>query len=71
VKKTYYVLWQYIANFNSSPWEIRAESPEAAAKQVVSGFRDDFAQKGRVLVFDQPPVHTYEGKVAEQRRKAG
>ena len=64
--KTYYVLWQYIANFNSTPWERQANSPEEAAQKVVSGFSPGFAEKGRVLVFDTPPVHTYDGKVAQE-----
>ncbi len=63
--KTYYVLWQYIANFNSEPWEIRAESPEQAAEKLRSNFRPEFSEKGRVLVFDQPPAYIWDAKEAK------
>lgn len=59
--KTYYVVWLYIANHSTKPWEIKAESAEQAAQKLIRGFSDAFSEKGKVMVFEQPPVYTYEG----------
>ncbi len=61
MKKTYYVMWSYFANFSEKPMEVQASSPDEAAREVVRYFSVDFKEKGRVLVFEQPPSYIYTG----------
>lgn len=53
--KTYYVLWTYIGN-HSNLLKIEADSAHAALGKATTNFSEDFRKKGKVYVFDVPPV---------------
>lgn len=67
MRKKYWVLWTYIANF-SKLVEIEASSPTEAAEFVTGHFSKDFEAKATVYVFDHSPV--YQRSPADVRSQA-
>lgn len=55
MKRKYYVLWTYIANY-SSVLEVEATSPSQALDVATGFFSKDFHAKASVYVFDHEPV---------------
>ncbi len=53
-KKTYLVIWTYVANFSSRPLKIQASSPEEARDFVLNRLYpgDDFRKRGQVYVVE-------------------
>lgn len=61
--KSYWLIWTYIGNYSEKPFHALAASAEAAASLLYEAFSDDFRAKGKVYVFEVPPVLTmYKGK---------
>lgn len=63
--KRYWILWTYIANYNSIPLTVDAESPELAAERVFDMFGDEFREKATVNVFDNSPVAVFHKGVVD------
>ena len=61
MKKKYYVLWTYSANF-SKMIEVMASSPKEARDIVTGHFSNDFHTRGNVYIFDCQPVLITEKK---------
>lgn len=58
--KEYFVTWTYNANYDTLV--IEAESPLDAINKVLNSFSKDFAEKGKIYVFEKPPIVIYDGK---------
>jgi hypothetical protein len=56
--KRYWILWTYIANYNSIPLTVTADSPMRAAEVVFEGFSEEFREKATLHIFDRPPAMT-------------
>jgi hypothetical protein len=56
-RKTYWVIWTYIANYSEQACPVAAFSPEDAAKVIIDSYGgEEFARKATVYVFDHKPV---------------
>ena len=65
--KDYYVIWTYITNYGVIQ-QYPGKSPEDVARKVVAGFSEDFALRGKVYVFENPPAFRHDRSVSAEVR---